>query len=198
MFKKLLVANRGEIAVRIIRACRELGIEATAVHSEADVDAVHARLADRSILIGPASTALSYLSVERLVEAARSAGADAIHPGYGFLSENAAFARAVEAAGIVFVGPPPAAIEALGDKLAARRSAAAAGVPLVPGLTVPLDAAAEAGLRPGDVILEVNRQRVTGPDDAARLLRQAPADASVFVLVWREGERLFLTMTREA
>ena len=145
-FRRLLVANRGEIAVRIIRACRELGIEAIAVHSEADVDAVHARLADRSILIGPASPALSYLSVERIVEAARSVRAEEIHPGYGFLSENAAFARAVEAEGIVFVGPPPAAIEALGDKLAARRSAAAAGVPLVPGLTVPLDAAAEAGL----------------------------------------------------
>ncbi|HVM25918.1 MAG TPA: biotin carboxylase N-terminal domain-containing protein [Candidatus Limnocylindrales bacterium] len=137
-FRRIVVANRGEIAVRIIRACRELGVSPVAVHSDADAGALHVRLADRSERIGPASPAESYLSIEAIVEAARRAGADAIHPGYGFLSENAAFASAVEAAGMVFIGPPAPAIEALGNKLAARRSAADAGVPIVPGTTVAL------------------------------------------------------------
>jgi acetyl/propionyl-CoA carboxylase alpha subunit len=149
-FSRILVANRGEIAIRVIRACRELGISPIAVHSDADVDALHVRAADRSERIGPPPASQSYLSIEAILQAARRSGAQAIHPGYGFLSENAAFAEAVETAGLVFIGPPASALEALGNKLAARRSAAAAGVPIVPGTTVALEAdtsaVAEIGL----------------------------------------------------
>jgi acetyl/propionyl-CoA carboxylase alpha subunit len=149
-FARILVANRGEIAIRVIRACRELGIAPIAVHSDADADALHVRAADHSERIGPPPASESYLSIEAILDAARRSGAEAIHPGYGFLSENAAFAAAVESAGLVFIGPPASALEALGNKLAARRSAAAAGVPIVPGTTVALEedtsAVAEIGL----------------------------------------------------
>jgi acetyl/propionyl-CoA carboxylase alpha subunit len=136
-FRRVLVANRGEIAVRIIRACHELGIQAIAVYSDADAEALHTRLADVAVRIGPAPPTESYLRIDAVVEAALSERADAVHPGYGFLAERAAFARAVEDAGIVFVGPPPDAIEALGDKLHARRLARSVDVPVVPGTLEP-------------------------------------------------------------
>jgi 3-methylcrotonyl-CoA carboxylase alpha subunit len=132
-FGSLLIANRGEIAVRIVRTCRELGIKSIAVYSEADEHAMHRRLADEAYLIGPAQASKSYLNVERLVEAIERSGAEAVHPGYGFLSESAAFARAFEATGAVWVGPPPGAMEAVGHKVRAKELAERAGVPTVPG-----------------------------------------------------------------
>jgi len=136
-FRRVLVANRGEIAVRIIRACHELGMEAVAIYSDADAEAQHVRLADLAVRIGPPPPSESYLRIEAIVEAAQATGAEAIHPGYGFLAERAAFARAVEDAGLVFVGPPSASIDALGDKLHARRTARDVGVAAVPGTLEP-------------------------------------------------------------
>jgi acetyl-CoA carboxylase biotin carboxylase subunit len=151
MFSKILVANRGEIAVRIIRGARELGVRTVAVYSEADALAPHVRLADEAVLLGPAPSSESYLRTDRLLEAARQTGAEAIHPGYGFLSERAPFAQAVEDAGLVFIGPTAATIQAMGDKTEARRRMQAAGVPIVPGLVEPL-ADAEAALAAAEEI----------------------------------------------
>ena len=137
-FRRLLIANRGEIALRIIRACRELDIETVAVFSDADADALHVRAADQSYRVGPAPAAASYLVADAIIAAAVATGADAIHPGYGFLSEQAAFAAAVEARGIVFVGPTPDTLAGLGDKIAARQSARANDVPIVPGTFEPI------------------------------------------------------------
>ena len=134
---RVLVANRGEIALRIIRACHEEGLEAVAVYSSADRAAPHVRAADHAVAIGPAPPTQSYLSIERLLAAAQHSGAEAIHPGYGFLAERAAFAEAVEAAGLIFVGPPASAIKAMGDKTEARRRMESAGVPIVPGASAP-------------------------------------------------------------
>jgi acetyl/propionyl-CoA carboxylase alpha subunit len=140
-FRRILVANRSEIALRIIRAAHELGMEAVAVYSDADATAAHVRTADTAIRLGPSEPAQSYLRIDALVDAAVASGAEAVHPGYGFLSERATFAQAVEEAGLVFIGPPPAVIAALGDKLAARRIARAADVPHVPGTleAIPVD-----------------------------------------------------------
>jgi acetyl-CoA/propionyl-CoA carboxylase, biotin carboxylase, biotin carboxyl carrier protein len=136
--KSLLVANRGEIAVRIIRTAREMGLRTIAVFSELDRDALHVDLADEAWNAGPAPASESYLNIETILRIAHESGAEAVHPGYGFLSENAAFARAVEEAGIIWVGPPGDAIEAMGDKITSRRNAEAYGVPTVPGITDPV------------------------------------------------------------
>ena len=143
--KRVLIANRGEIALRIIRACHEEGLEAVAVYSAADRSSPHVRAADLAIPIGSAAPAESYLRIERLVEAALECGADAIHPGYGFLAERAAFAEAVERADLIFVGPPASAIRAMGDKTEARRRMREAGVPIVPGA---IDPVTDLGPRP--------------------------------------------------
>ena len=140
MFKRVLVANRGEIALRIIRACRELDIQSIAVYSEADVDSMHVQLADEAVCIGSASSKESYLKMDRIIAAAEITGANAIHPGYGFLSENARFAEICESAGITFIGPSAKVISMMGDKATARATAVANGVPVTPGSEIMLDA----------------------------------------------------------
>src|SRR5512138_625664 len=144
MFSKVLIANRGEIALRVIRACHELGIRAVAIYSDADARAPHVRAADEAVHIGPAPSAESYLKGDRIVDAALRVGAQAIHPGYGFLSEREWFARAVRDAGLVFIGPSAESIAAMGSKTAARELAIAAGTPVVPGTTTALRDVAEA------------------------------------------------------
>jgi 3-methylcrotonyl-CoA carboxylase alpha subunit len=170
MLQSVLIANRGEIACRIIRSARRMGLRTVAVYSEADRGALHVRLADEVVEIGPAEPRRSYLDIERILEAARSATAQAIHPGYGFLSENAGFARACEAAGIVFVGPPASAIERMGSKSEARLLMAAAGVPVLPGYD---------GDDQGDDVLEAQARQLgfpllvkptAGPHRRARLV----------------------------
>src|ERR1700719_751174 len=133
MFKRILIANRGEIACRIIKTARRMGIETVAVYSEADQDALHVEMADSAVAIGPPAAAESYLVIDKIVAACRSSGAEAVHPGYGFLSEREAFARALAAAGIVFIGPNPCAIAAMGDKIESKKAAAKARVSTVPG-----------------------------------------------------------------
>ena len=144
MFSKVLIANRGEIALRVILACKEMGLKTVAVHSEADRDCLHVRYADDDVCIGPALSRQSYLNISSIIAAAEITGADAIHPGYGFLSENAHFAEIVEECGLTFIGPPPEAIRLMGDKSRARETAKKAGVPIIPGSDGPLGTAEEA------------------------------------------------------
>ena len=144
MFKKVLIANRGEIALRVIRACRELGIQTVAVYSEADRESLHVRFADDDVCIGPASSRDSYLKIPRIIAAAEITGADAIHPGYGFLAENAEFAETCKASNIAFIGPTPEHIRVMGDKASARKAMAAVGVPIVPGTPGPVEDVDEA------------------------------------------------------
>ena len=144
MFSKVLVANRGEIAIRVTRALDELGVASVAVYSEPDRDAPHVRRAGEAYLLGPGPATESYLNVEKILEVAAQSGAEAIHPGYGFLAENAGFARACEKAGIVFIGPPASAIDAMGSKTKAREIMQDAGVPIVPGTTDPVESVDDA------------------------------------------------------
>src|SRR5438128_2835170 len=192
VFSKILVANRGEIAIRVFRTLRELGIGTVAVYSEADRGSLHVAAADEAYLIGPGPATESYLNQERLLETAARARADAIHPGYGFLAENADFARACQATGFVWIGPPPEAIDVMGSKTAARETMRAAGVPIVPGTTAPVRSAKDVR-RLGDelgwpIAIKASAggggkglKVVAGPDDAERAYESAR----------REGEAYF-------
>ncbi|MFM7297881.1 MAG: biotin carboxylase N-terminal domain-containing protein, partial [Planctomycetota bacterium] len=139
MFRRILIANRGEIALRVIRTCREMGIEPVAIYSDVDRRALHVRMAHSAVALGGSTPRESYLDMDKVIAAAKQSGAEAIHPGYGFLSERSAFARKVTEAGLVWIGPPPEAIEAMGDKITSRRNMTKAGVPVVPGLVDPVD-----------------------------------------------------------
>jgi acetyl-CoA/propionyl-CoA carboxylase biotin carboxyl carrier protein len=192
MFDTVLIANRGEIALRVMRACRELGLRCIAVYSEADRDAPHVAYADAAYLLGPAPAVESYLNIPRIIEVAQQAGAGAVHPGYGFLAENAAFARAVAAAGMVFVGPPPEAMERMGGKTAARREATAAGVPVVPGTLEPLDDPAEVRRLAEEFGYPIAIKAVGGGGGRGlRVVRSPDEIADAFASARREAETAF-------
>lgn len=178
-FDTVLIANRGEIAVRVIRTLRALGIRSVAVYSDADADARHVREADTAVRIGPAPAAESYLSVERLLEAAARTGAQAVHPGYGFLAENAGFARAVTEAGLVFIGPSADAIELMGDKIRAKETVREAGVPVVPG-------SSGSGLDDGQLAAAARRS-------ACRCCSSRPRAAAARVCGWSATRRCWPT-----
>ena len=188
MFKKVLVANRGEIALRVIRACRELGVQTVAVYSEADRESLHVRFADDDVCIGPASSRESYLKIPRIIAAAEITGADAIHPGYGFLAENAEFAETCAASNIAFIGPTPQQIRVMGDKASARAAMAAVGVPIVPGTPGPVEDVDEALGFARDIGFPVIIKAAAGgggkgmrvakdPDDFARSFQLARSEA---------------------
>ena len=156
MFEKILIANRGEIACRVMRTAREMGIKTVAVYSDADRNALHTRLADEAVHIGPAPSAESYLVIEKIVDACKQTGAQAAHPGYGFLAENAAFAEALDRAGITFIGPGVRAIESMGDKITSKRLAADAGVSTIPGYTDSIESPDHAvTITPGERVVVV-------------------------------------------
>jgi acetyl-CoA/propionyl-CoA carboxylase biotin carboxyl carrier protein len=192
LFTKVLVANRGEIAIRVMRTLRELGIDAVAVYSEADRDALHAAFADEAFLLGPGPAAESYLRGDLVIEVARRAGAEAIHPGYGFLAENAAFARDVEAAGLVWIGPPADAIEAMGSKIAARARMRDAGVPVVPGTTAPAASAAEVRAVADEIGYPIAvKASAGGGGKGLRVARSSEDVDRAFEVAQREGEAYF-------
>ena len=192
MFEKVLVANRGEIAVRVLRTLEEMGIGAVAVYSEIDRDAPHVRVADEAFLLGPAVPAESYLSIPKIIETAQQAGAGAIHPGYGFLAENAEFAKACGDAGIVFIGPPPEAIEAMGSKTRAREIMAEAGVPIVPGATEPAADLDQARKQAEDAGYPVACKAAGGGGGKGfRVARTADDLEEAFEGAAREGEKFF-------
>jgi acetyl-CoA/propionyl-CoA carboxylase, biotin carboxylase, biotin carboxyl carrier protein len=192
VFSKVLIANRGEIAIRVMRTLEELGIGTVAVYSEADRDAPHVRRADESYLLGPGPATESYLVVEKIVDAAQKAGAEAIHPGYGFLAENAAFAQACEDAGIVFVGPPPSAIEAMGSKTRAREIMRAAGVPIVPGTTEPVETVGDARPIAEEIGYPIAVKAAGGGGGKGFAVALEPGELEkAFERAAREGEKFF-------
>ena len=192
MFDKVLIANRGEIALRIHRACREMGIQTVAVHSTADSDAMHVRLADESVCIGPPPARDSYLNIPAILSAATIAGADAIHPGYGFLSENARFAEAVEAHGFTFIGPTPQHISMMGDKIVAKQTAKELGLPLVPGSPGPVDSVEEVIELGGKIGWPVLIKAVAGGGGRGmKVVENAEGAAEAFSLARTEAKAAF-------
>ena len=192
MFEKVLIANRGEIAIRVARALKEMGISSIAVYSELDRDAPHVREADEAFLLGPATPAESYLNIEKIVEVASTAGAEAIHPGYGFLAENAPFAKAVEKAKITWIGPPPKAIEAMGSKTEARKIMDKAGVPIVPGDTEPVDDVAAAKKKAKEIGYPIAVKAAGGGGGKGfRVAMEESELEDAFEGASREGEKFF-------
>src|ERR1700742_1276606 len=196
MFAKVLVANRGEIAVRVIRALDELGIASVAVYSEADRDAQHVKRAGEAFLLGPGPAAESYLNVDKLMEVIERSGAEAVHPGYGFLAENAAFAKRLEEAGVTFIGPPASAIEAMGSKTRARELMQEAGVPIVPGTTEPVETVEEAAKIAEEIGYPVAVKAAGGGGGKGfRVALEADKLADAFEGAAREGEKFFSDAT---